>query len=73
MGTNIGNQPQFAEVYEELASYQDPTAEVDPITGVSLDRPDNLVDRLIAGSNDTRAIGKGVCTALLGSAVTLVH
>jgi hypothetical protein len=73
MGTNIGNQPVPAEVHEELASYQDPTSEVDPITGVSLDRPDNLVDRLIAGSNDTRAIGKGVCTALLGSAVTLVQ
>jgi hypothetical protein len=29
-------------VYEELASYQDPTPQVDPVTGESLDRPDNL-------------------------------
>jgi hypothetical protein len=74
MGTNIGSQPIRAEVYEELASYQDPTTAVDPTTGESLDRPDNLVDRLIAGgSSDTRSIGKGVCAAMLGNAVTLVQ
>ena len=73
MGTNIGSQPARTAVYEELASYQDPTTAVDPVTGVSLDRPDNLVDRLIAGGSDTRAIGKGVCAAMLGNAVTLIQ
>jgi hypothetical protein len=72
MGTNIGSQPVQAVVYEELASYQDPTSAVSP-DGESLDRPDNLVDRLIAGGSDTRSIGKGVCAAMLGSAVTLIQ
>jgi hypothetical protein len=72
MGTNIGSQPVRAEVYEELASYQDPTSAVNA-EGESLDRPDNLVDRLIAGGSDTRSIGKGVCAAMLGNAVTLVQ
>ena len=72
MGTNIGSQPVRAEVYEELASYQDPTSATSP-EGESLDRPDNLVDRLIAGGSDTRSIGKGVCAAMLGNAVTLVQ
>ena len=72
MGTNIASQPLRAEVYEELASYQDPTPEVSE-EGESLDRPDNLIDRLTAGSSDTRSIGKGVCAAMLGSAVTLVQ
>jgi hypothetical protein len=73
MGTNIGSQPVRADVYIELASYVDPTSAVDPITGESLDRPDNLVDRLVAGGSDTRSIGKGVCAAMLGNAVTLVQ
>ena len=73
MGTNIGSQPVRTEVYEELASYQDPTTAVDPNTGESLDRPDNLIDRLIAGGSNTRSIGKGVCAAMLGNAVTLVQ
>ena len=72
MGTNIASQPLRAEVYEELASYQDPTPEVSE-EGESLDRPDNLIDRLTAGSSDTRSIGKGVCAAMLGGAVTLVQ
>jgi hypothetical protein len=72
MGTNIGSQPIRAEVYEELASYQDPTTAVNA-DGESLDRPDNLVDRLVAGGSDTRSIGKGVCAAMLGNAVTLVQ
>jgi hypothetical protein len=72
MGTNIGDQPVRTEVYEELASYQDPTSAVSP-EGESLDRPDNLVDRLLAGGSDTRSIGKGVCAAMLGNAVTLVQ
>ena len=72
MGTNIGSQPIRAEVFEELASYQDPTTAVNA-EGESLDRPDNLVDRLIAGGSGTRSIGKGVCAAMLGNAVTLVQ
>ena len=72
MGTNIGSQPVRVEVYEELASYQDPTTAVNA-DGESLDRPDNLVDRLIAGGSGTRSIGKGVCAAMLGNAVTLVQ
>ena len=72
MGSNIGSQPVRSEVYEELATYQDPTGEVSP-EGESLDRPDNLVDRLIAGGSNTRSIGKGVCAAMLGNAVTLIQ
>ena len=63
MGTGLGSQPARAEVYAELASY---------LSGGG-DRPDNLVDRLRAGGSDTRAIAKGVCAAMLGSAVTLVQ
>ena len=73
MGTGLGTQPDRAEVYLELAAYQDPTPEVDPLTGASLDRPDNLVDRLLAGGSDTRSIAKGVCAAMLGNATTLVQ
>ena len=62
MGTNIGSQPVRADVYAELASFT-----------ASGGRPDNLVDRLVAGGSDTRSIGKGVCAAMLGSAVTLVQ
>ena len=62
MGTNLGSQPARAEVYEELASFT-----------ASGGRPDNLVDRLVSGGSDTRSIGKGVCAAMLGSAVTLVQ
>jgi hypothetical protein len=36
-------------------------------------RPDNLIDRLIAGGTDTRSIAKGTCAAVIGSAVTLVQ
>jgi len=37
-------------------------------------RPANLVDRLVAGGTaNTRAVTKGVCAAVLGSAVTLVQ
>ena len=72
MGTNIGSQPVRDEVYLELAEYRDLTTAVSP-EGESLDRPDNLVDRLIAGGSDTRSIGKGVCAAMLGNAVTLIQ
>ncbi|MEJ2128935.1 MAG: LamG domain-containing protein [Woeseiaceae bacterium] len=62
MGTNLASQPAYADVYSELAS----------VAGNGT-RPDNLVDRLIAGGSDTRAISKGVCAAMLGNATTLVQ
>ena len=59
----IGSQPSYALVHAEVASFS-----------ASGNRPDNLVDRLLAtpGSN-TRSIAKGVCAAVLGSAATLVQ
>ena len=62
MGTGLVTQPDRADVYAELASYLS--------TG---DRPDNLVQRLLDGSGNTRAIAKGVCAAMLGNAVTLIQ
>jgi hypothetical protein len=61
----ITSQPSYDDVHLELASY-------------SLDgglRPDNLIDRLLdpQSTSDTRAIAKGVCAAVIGSAVTLVQ
>lgn len=61
-GPQLGSQPTFATVYDELAAFQ-----------AAGGRPDNLIDRLIAGGSDTRAISKGVCAATLGSGVTLVQ
>ena len=61
-GPQILTQPSYASVYEELASFQ-----------AAAGRPDNLIDRLLAGSSDTRSIAKGVCAAVLGSAATLVQ
>ncbi len=62
MGTGLGSQPARAAVYEELASFS-----------AAGGRPDNLIDRLNRPGNDTRDIAKGVCAAMLGSAVTLVQ
>ena len=62
MGTNIATQPDRTAVYEELATFS-----------AAGGRPDNLVDRLVAGGSGTRAISKGVCAAMLGSAVTLIQ
>ena len=62
MGTGLASQPAFADVYAELASF--------PATGT---RPDNLIDRLLAGGSDTRAISKGVCAAMLGNSTTLIQ
>jgi hypothetical protein len=63
MGLAIQTQPDFTVVRDEL--------------GYALangTRPANLVDRLVGGgSADTRAVAKGVCAAVLGSAVTLVQ
>ena len=62
MGTSLASQPDRAEVYAELASFQ-----------AAGGRPDNLVDRLLAGTGDTRAIAKGTCAAMLGNAATLIQ
>jgi hypothetical protein len=61
----IGSQPGYDTVHLELASYSSDG-------GL---RPDNLVDRLLdpQSTSDTRAIAKGVCAAVLGSAATLVQ
>ncbi len=61
-GPQLATQPTYATVYSELASFV-----------AAGTRPDNLIDRLVAGASDTRAISKGVCAAALGSAVTLVQ
>ena len=62
MGTGLASQPSYADVNAELATFH-----------AAGGRPDNLVDRLLAGGSDTRAISKGVCAAALGSAITLVQ
>ncbi|NIV17108.1 MAG: LamG domain-containing protein [Woeseiaceae bacterium] len=62
MGTGLGSQPNRADVYAELASFL-----------AAGGRPDNLVDRLLAGGSDTRAISKGVCAAMLGNASILIQ
>lgn len=67
MGTGLASQPTFADVYGELAS-----------ASANGSRPDNLIDRLLnpppgAVASDTRAISKGVCAAMLGSATTLIQ
>ena len=62
-GPQIATQPSYGVVYEELASF-----------AAAGGRPDNLIDRLfLSGASDTRAIAKGVCSASLGSAATLVQ
>ena len=58
----IGTQPTYTLVHQELAN-----------NTPSGSRPDDLIDRLVAGGSSTRAIAKGVCAATLGSAVTLVQ
>ena len=63
MGTGLATQPARADAYGELASF----------TSVVNGRPYNLIDRLLAGPSSTRAISKGVCAAMLGSAITLVQ
>jgi hypothetical protein len=63
MGLAIQTQPDFTTVRSELGYVlADGT------------RPANLVDRLVnGGTADTPAVAKGVCAAVLGSAVTLIH
>ena len=64
MGIGIADQPAFAGVRDELGYATD--------DGI---RPDNLIDRLVASPDnpDSAAIAKGVCAAVLGSAVMLVQ
>jgi len=71
-GTQLASQPTYATVHSEVASF-----------AAAGTRPDNLIDRLLnppdispgvpAIPSDTRSIAKGVCAAVLGSAVTLVQ
>ncbi|MDH3276196.1 MAG: LamG domain-containing protein [Gammaproteobacteria bacterium] len=63
-GPQLDSQPSYAIVHDEIAAF---------ISGGG-NRPDNLIDRLLAGgTSDTPAIAKGVCASLLGSAATLVQ
>ena len=71
MGFAIQSNPDFTIVRDELA-----VVIADPISG----RPENLIDRMLAPNPDpqepqadTRGIAKGVCGAVLGSAITLVQ
>jgi hypothetical protein len=61
-GQQLLSQPTYTAVYDEVAAFQ-----------AAGGRPANLIDRLLAGSSDTRAIAKGVCASVLGSAATLVQ
>ena len=63
IGAQLASQPSYTTVFDEVALAA-------PVAG---GRPDNLIDRLLAGTSDTRAIAKGVCASVLGSAVTLVQ
>ncbi len=64
MGIGIQTQPDFTTVRDELGY----------VTSDGT-RPNNLVDRLLVSADNpnTRAIAKGVCAAVLGSAVTVVQ
>ena len=62
MGIDIATQPLYPDVRDELGH----------VTGDGM-RPDNLIDRLLAGSADTRGVAKGVCAAVLGSGIALVQ
>jgi hypothetical protein len=63
-GPQLASQPSYTVVFDEVADFQAPNGS---------NRPDNLIDRLLAGPSDTRAISKGVCASILGSAATLVQ
>ena len=58
----LASQPSYSVVHDELAAFS-----------AAGGRPDNLIDRLLSGPSDARAIAKGVCAATLGSAATLVQ
>ncbi|MGH8196205.1 MAG: LamG domain-containing protein [Woeseiaceae bacterium] len=60
MGVNLQTQPLYPDILDELGYVASDGT-----------RPANLIDRLIAGGTaDTRDIAKGVCAAVVGSAVT---
>ncbi len=67
-GAALASQPTYLSVYDEVAAF--------PSDGF---RPNNLIDRLLVPdsvtglTSDTRAIAKGVCASILGSAATLVQ
>jgi hypothetical protein len=67
-GTVLASQPTYLTVYDEVASFSSDGY-----------RPHNLIDRLLVAdpvtglNSDTRAIAKGVCASILGSAATLVQ
>ena len=66
IGAQLASQPSYAAVFDEIAA----------ATAVANGRPENLIDRLLNAPpprSDTRAIAKGVCASVLGSAVTLVQ
>jgi concanavalin A-like lectin/glucanase superfamily protein len=65
LGPQLLSQPTYTGVYNEIANE----------TAVVGGRPDDLIDRLLNAPNpsDTRAIAKGVCASVLGSAATLVQ
>ncbi len=56
------SQPTYTIVYDEVAAFT-----------AAAGRPNNLIDRLLVGQSDSRAIAKGVCASVLGSAATLVQ
>ena len=64
-GVQLASQPSYLTVYDEVGAFQNAGGP----------RPDNLIDRLLAGPSPsgTRAIAKGVCAAVIGSAATLVQ
>src|SRR5690606_3968758 len=63
MGLGIQTQPDFTVVRDELG-----------YVTANGSRPANLVDRLVTGGTaDTPSVAKGVCAAVLGSAITLVQ
>ncbi len=62
LGPQLATQPSYVTVYGEIADF--------PGAGT---RPENLIDRLLSGTSNTRAIAKGVCASVLGSAATLVQ
>ncbi len=64
VGIALATQPATVDVENELGYNT-----FDPVTS----RPDNLIDRLIAGGTDTRSIAKGACAAVLGSTAMLVQ
>jgi hypothetical protein len=64
LGPVLVSQPTYQTIYDEIASFS-----------TDGNRPDNLIQRLLAptSTSDTRAIAKGVCASVLGSAATLVQ